>query len=837
MFREKEKTKTAVIYEGGLLRPRKAFVVITLGVTALLILLPGIISQFGFQAYTQGTKSFSSAQLLSSGGSQVVVGASIETFAYNPSTIQSTIATMAANGVTGVRLFIAWSTVEPSPGEYQTATIVAGVKTALSHNMTIVLNLNDHAVPSWFVTKYAPNFVTNQTGGYVDNWDTVTPSLSDPLETHEWFNVVGNISQTISNNFGANPKIVIDVTNEDHYTNIVREVGDYSPSTVGAWQSWLSQKFGNNIQNFNAAFGGSYTSFDSIAPPTDTSNPQLWYYWRDFNSLMIQNFQAVAAHVARTYYSGPIMITMMPMFMLGTGASAGPLPTLYNSSDINIIGINFFPKGLNETDLLTSAIDEMRSLYPGKQIWISEINTLTGAYEPNVMTTWFEQSVAHGISGFFWWDWYDPTLQNRWGLVDSSGAPRSQAFNEFKSIAAMHLTSVPLTYFHPKVAVLVSDPSIIEAWPDGYLTAGEMSYGFNYYLNSRNVSLGYVTEDMVLQGKLSQYTVLILAGYKFANSSVIKAITNWVRNGGILVGDADAGLYNNFKPDNYLRGGLAEVFGAYDVSQQPMYWQNAGRFTLNLTNNNSEQSASNTDIVVSAYGKEEDLRAGPNTLILGTWQDGKAAIIEHFYYLGRTFYIGTYLGVGTLYAPPGQVQNYWMIMDHLLSFAGLTNPSSSSNAPLLSANVPNIGSMDSGTEKNITIQVSYGFTSPDVLLIENSFANFGSSTQNINYCFIHPTAIITPFSCRATMTAPNVQSTGTQSLQLKVESLAFGQTAEVGKNVTVDASGGGLFGHNGPPLTAPPSSWLVPVLIAVVVSSAILFTVAAARTQRKRNAS
>jgi beta-galactosidase GanA len=520
---------------------------------------------------------------------EAIVGASLEMFAYNPSTIQTTIANIAASGATGVRIFAAWSNVEPSPGQYNVATILAAVQTALSHDMTIILNLNDHEIPSWFQSQFT-NFVTNQTGGYVKNWNTITPSLADHGETKAWFDVVGNISQTIASNFGANnPRIVIGVTNEDHYTNVVREIGDYSPATVNVWRIWLSQRFGNNIGNFNNAVNGSVASFDGISPPIDTSNLQLEYYWRYFNSLLIEQFNANAAHVAKTYYSGPVMVTVMPTFMLGTGASAGPLPTLYNSSDIDIIGLNFFPKGMYETYLLTAAVDEMRSLYPSKLIWISEINTLSGGYEPNVVTTWFDESVAHGVSGFFWWDWRDPTFQNRWGLTDSSGSPRTPAFFEFKKIAASFLPAVASSSFHPKVAVLVSDSTIIEAWPDGYLTAGEMSYGFDYYMNLKNIPIGYVTEDMVLRGKLSGYSALILSGYKFANSSVIKAITNWVKEGGILIGDADAGLFTDFKLNNYLRGGLADVFGAYDVSSKPMYWRDAGSFNLNLTS-----SAANT---------------------------------------------------------------------------------------------------------------------------------------------------------------------------------------------------------------------------------------------------
>ena len=62
---------------------------------------------------------------------------------------------------------------------------------------------------------------------------------------------------------------------------------DFHPENVKAFRAGLQAKFGD-VAALNAAFGGSWSSFDSVAPPTTaearkSGNFGLWSGWRDHN--------------------------------------------------------------------------------------------------------------------------------------------------------------------------------------------------------------------------------------------------------------------------------------------------------------------------------------------------------------------------------------------------------------------------------------------------------------------------------------------------------------------------------------------------------------------------
>jgi hypothetical protein len=163
-------------------------------------------------------------------------------------------------------------------------------------------------------------------------------------------------------------------------------------------------------------------------------------------------------------------------------------------------------------------------------------------------------SLCQGATNFFYWC-YGPTAtstENYWSDLQGSypGMTHLSRLLEFGEPALLNGKLRPT-----KVALLYSVSS--DLWqPFGYVHMLERR-GLYFALIHAQYGVDFLTEEDLDSGRVNEYQVLYAAD-PCIKTSATKAISEWVKSGGTIVGTCAAGSRNEFDEKD---AGLSEVFG------------------------------------------------------------------------------------------------------------------------------------------------------------------------------------------------------------------------------------------------------------------------------------
>ncbi len=578
---------------------------------------------------------------------------------------------------TCVRLYIEWSALEPSEGDYSTSIVVNAVENCLELGITPVVCLNDHSLPSWLVTK-GGNWLTYQDGSLATQWATRAISYADDTLVSHWLKVVSNVSEAIAGLGASYPSrigdVILQVSNEDHLAETASNMrdsmemgtkqtknaskvffGDYSNAAIEKWRALLEWTYGS-ISALASDWNRTYESFSSIMPPINETHAKSWYSWRTFNSHLIKEFWNASVAAARAKFAGRLCVNMLPAWLFGDSAYQGIIPSMLDIECVDVLGINIFPFDENESAYLFSAIDHLRALYPEKEIWLTEINQLDALPDEGMMRQWFYDARAHGISGFVWYEWQDLNWNYTYGLTrpDGTAKPILSAFSEL-ACNASNMTTVKI---YTNASVLLSEETLVCS-PD-WFSAMDMCVGFSEgFLDAvgkdgsvREEYIGYITERSIVKGALHDISALVLASYAWTNSTVNQRIFDWVSKGGRVVADADVGVNLDLANDDsifesaYYRHYYGELFGFREVNVR--YWENVTSMTFAMPLNFSNMSSIEDNFSLAGFVKMEELQIVEGEQF-ANWTTGNASASIRRVGEGLAIYIGTKLGAGYTY--------------------------------------------------------------------------------------------------------------------------------------------------------------------------------------------
>jgi hypothetical protein len=159
------------------------------------------------------------------------------------------------------------------------------------------------------------------------------------------------------------------------------------------------------------------------------------------------------------------------------------------------------------------------------------------------------------------------------------------------------------------------------------------------YLALRNSQQGVdlVTEDDIKDGILRNYDVVYFAG-EWVDHNAAKTLDAWVRGGGVLYATAGIGHLNEF---NETEAGLSKILGLKgSTTSKNLY---VSRTLLELPQAPAIGTITMDGQKIPAIGMKQVL--SPDTAkVLGTWEDGSAAVTVNNYGDGKAFAIGTLAG-------------------------------------------------------------------------------------------------------------------------------------------------------------------------------------------------
>jgi beta-galactosidase len=172
----------------------------------------------------------------------------------------------------------AWSTMEPTEGQYNFDWLEHAIDLAAKHHICVVLGTPTAGPPAWLTEKYPETLRISEDGVRDEHGNRQQFSFADK----KYRELAHDIAEHMAERFGHNPNVVgWQLDNE--YANT-----SFDPEAKAQFRAWLQQKYGT-IANLNyhwatAYWSQTYNDFDQIPVREDNENPALLLDWRHFVS-------------------------------------------------------------------------------------------------------------------------------------------------------------------------------------------------------------------------------------------------------------------------------------------------------------------------------------------------------------------------------------------------------------------------------------------------------------------------------------------------------------------------------------------------------------------------
>jgi len=189
----------------------------------------------------------------------------------------------------------AWSTMEPSEGNFQLDWLSRAIRAAERHHIAVVLGTPSAAPPAWLTQKYPQTLRTDANGRKDGHGNRQQFDWSDP----KYRELAARIATKMAERFGHDPNVIgWQIDNE--YAN-----ESYSDIDRTRFQQWLKAKY-KTLDNLNkrwttAYWSETYQSWDQIPIQSTYGNPGLLLNWREFVTDTWRSYQrnqldAIRAH-------------------------------------------------------------------------------------------------------------------------------------------------------------------------------------------------------------------------------------------------------------------------------------------------------------------------------------------------------------------------------------------------------------------------------------------------------------------------------------------------------------------------------------------------------------
>jgi len=189
----------------------------------------------------------------------------------------------------------AWSTMEPSEGNFQFDWLEHAIRAAERHHIAVVLGTPSAAPPAWLTQKYPETLRTDANGRKDGHGNRQQFDWSDP----KYRELARIIATKMAERLGHDPNVIgWQIDNE--YAN-----ESYSDIDRTRFQQWLKAKY-KTLDNLNkrwttAYWSETYQSWDQIPIQSTYGNPGLLLNWREFVTDTWRSYQrnqldAIRAH-------------------------------------------------------------------------------------------------------------------------------------------------------------------------------------------------------------------------------------------------------------------------------------------------------------------------------------------------------------------------------------------------------------------------------------------------------------------------------------------------------------------------------------------------------------
>lgn len=526
----------------------------------------------------------------------------------------------------------AWSTLEPSEGNFQLDWLDRAIALAAKHHIAVVIGTPTDAPPAWLTSKYPDTLGVNADGRPREHGSRRHFNYANPRYRQFCALVVTQLAKR----FGDNSNVIgWQIGNE--YTD-----ESFDPATRSQFQQFLKAKY-KTLDNLNKQWATSYwsqtyTDWSQIPMQNSNENPGLLLDHKHFVTATWRSFQRVQLDVLRA--------NILPSQFITT--NVGGLAWSDNWDHYSItadLDLASWDDYVGQGHLQVSRNAMLNDFVRGwkrQNFWIMEtqpgsvnwagINNALDLGETRALA-W--QAIGHGADAILYWQWrtaLNGQEQYHGAIVGPDGTPLP-IYPEIQQLGHdLDLTRAALsgTSPHSEVAVLHDYDSrwAIDFQPHTReYDQQQIFLRFYTALESIAQSVDIVESSTPLDG----YKLIIAPGLNVISQPIADHLLAYVSNGGHLVLGPRSGMkdqYNSLNPQRQP-GPLVKALGGrveqYYALEAPIPLDQG---TADIWAEQLFTTAPDTKVLLR-YGKSNG------------WLDDKPAMITRAVGKGSITYLGT----------------------------------------------------------------------------------------------------------------------------------------------------------------------------------------------------
>jgi beta-galactosidase len=534
----------------------------------------------------------------------------------------------------------AWSTMEPSEGQYQLDWLKRAIRLAARHHINVIVGTPTAAPPAWLTQKYPDTLLVDDQGKRAVHGNRQHFSFTSP----RYRELCRKISEEMAKELASEPNVM--------GWQLDNEIANpsYDDYTRTQFQLWLKNKY-KSLDNLNqdwttAYWSQTYFDWSQVPIPIGNNNPGLMLDWKRFITSTWRDYLANEIQAIRKYApaSQPICTNTMGYF---DGFDHYAI-----EDELDIAAWDFYVgQGHLDADNGGFVNDLTRGLkqknfwvietQPGNVNWQS-INNMLNRGEVRAMA-WHD--VAHGADMVSYWQWrsaLNGQEEYHGSLLGADGTP-VPVYEEVREIGEDFAKASPAltgTSPHSDVAFLFDyDSRWAIDWQKHNRNYDQIKVDLAFYHALRGITQAM---DVVhATAALNNYKVVLAPNLNLIPDSLARHLREYVEQGGHLILGPRAGMKDQFNallPERQP-GALTEILGG----RVEQYYALEQDVPLNGSLGSGRSSL---------WAEQLSAKAGTDTLLSygasNGWLDKQPAVITRKVGTGRITYVGAVLDDGLL---------------------------------------------------------------------------------------------------------------------------------------------------------------------------------------------
>lgn len=363
-----------------------------------------------------------------------------------------------------------------------------------------------------------------------------------------------------------------------YHTWHVRGLADYSKHTLRLYRDWLKERY-RDISALNRLYGTNCRDFSGIEPPRKFTGPSAaWFDWMEFRRYSVAQYFREAYSLIKPHLPDT-PITPKPINFDYYAVSTAADPWLLRDA-CDVYGYDIYPfqrEGYLDPamslDFHRTQVGERPLKFLESNFEFRRVNQTEKS--PADMHLLYMPAFLRGLKGVYFYCWHQAWTQNHrgfWlcgpdGVLTPQGRGAAQVAKAAQTLAPVLMTGrVPpataAVYFPWEEISQTPNVAPISAMRGAYKLMTQLHYPTDI-----------ISHHNIAAGELTRYRVLLLPLSRHLRPETAQRIAEFVRAGGILIAEYQAGRFDQFhRETDSLRGllggkslGTTDAFKSFDA--------------------------------------------------------------------------------------------------------------------------------------------------------------------------------------------------------------------------------------------------------------------------------